>query len=288
MIRFPMSLFSSHSDFPIHLQYGQHSADDCYMHGHEDYFEMVVVLEGRAEHLVGEDSYKISAGDVFVINSSTEHGFKSADKIVICNIMFKPEILGQMFNIAETEGFQALFILEPQFTQNHRFSGGLRLPAESFVQVRMLIEQMMEEYNRCGEGWQTLVYADFLRLCVLLSSNYSAQPETDIMRLSRTKAYIEKHFCEEISNAVLADIAGYSERQLIRLFRSAMDMTPKNYINSLRIHKSRHLLRSTGLSVGEIAWQCGFNDQNYFSRLFRRNAGMSPTDFRNKVAESRG
>lgn len=248
----------------------------------EDFYELVIVLKGTAEHIVKNESYPVSGGDVFVINSRTEHAFSEAENMKICNIMFKPEImLENIYNIRQTAGFQALFVLEPHFTQNHGFSSGLKLDSAGFNAVKSLIEDIIQEYTNWDIGWQTVVYSDFIRLCSVLSRMYeTSNSNKNVFRLSQAIAYIEKNFCEEISNAELAKLSGYSERQFNRLFRSAFGSAPKHYINDLRIRKAQQLLHDTDMSMSEIAWNCGFNDQNYFSRSFKAHTVFSPTEYR--------
>lgn len=60
------------------------------MHSHKDFSELVIVTEGSARHIVDNESYVISKGDVFVISGDTEHGFSDAQDLRICNIMFEP------------------------------------------------------------------------------------------------------------------------------------------------------------------------------------------------------
>ena len=283
IIDLPLRIFTEDKEFPFHIQYGFHEKE-CHMHTHADFYELVIVLAGSAEHIVGDEHCLISEGDVFVIDSKTAHGYRSANGFRICNIMFRPEVMiSSVYDIRKTAGFQALFVLEPQYTQTTRFAGRLTLDHERFAAVRSEIDAMMKEYTDKQDGWQTMIYAMFMRLCTELSRLYQLSgggAQTDIMKLAAATAYIERSFCSDISVAALAQMSGYSERQFGRLFRSAFSTTPSAYIAQLRVQKAQLLLRTTTAAVGEVAWSCSFDDQNYFSRIFRQHTGMTPTEYR--------
>jgi AraC family L-rhamnose operon transcriptional activator RhaR/AraC family L-rhamnose operon regulatory protein RhaS len=279
----PLRIFTESEDFPFYIHYGFHEKE-CHMHTHADFFELVIVLAGSAEHIVGEERYLISEGDVFVIDSNTAHGYIGAKDFRICNIMFKPEImLRDIYDIRKTAGFQALFVLEPQYASQMKFTSRLRLEHDRYLSVRSDIDVMIKEFNARQEGWQTVVYAMFVRLIAELSRLYQSSADSghsDIMKLAAATAYIERNFCDDISVADLAQMSGYSERQFSRLFHSAFSTTPNSYITELRLEKAQLLLRTTTTSVGEISWNCGFGDQNYFSRIFRQQTGLTPTEYR--------
>lgn len=286
MIKMPLNLFTQSEEFPFFIHYGSHVEDDCIVHRHEDFSELVIVLEGTAEHLVGKERYPISKGDVFVVNQYTEHGYIGATDFRICNIMFNPDVmLENIYNIRQSAGFQALFVIEPNYFNTHRFCSRLRLDTHDFTEIKKIIEKMMMEFYDEKEGWQTFVYAHFMTLCVTLSRLYCLYDNDnhkDVLKLASAIAYIEKNYCENITVSELSNIAGYSERQFSRLFNLTFSTTPNLYITNLRIQKARLLLKTTNLSIGEISWGCGFEDQNYFSRTFKKYTGMPPTEYRKK------
>ncbi len=283
MIQFQYRLFADSDDFPIHLQYGYHDKS-LYVHSHEDFCELVIVLDGSADHIVNGKSYGIALGDVFVINQFTEHGFFQPDKLKICNIMFKPEqVFDDTYDMKQLAGFQALFVLEPHYSQNHSFCAQLKLTADEFRTTEAIVTEIMEEYLNQRCGWKDLVLSGFRRLCVILSRFYRTDKvkyNNEVLKLADTVAYIENHFSSHLTLAALAQISGYSDRQLMRIFKAAFSVTPNEYIADLRMKKAKQLLESTNLSIGEISWICGFDDQNYFSRFFKRNTGMTPTEYR--------
>ncbi len=67
---------------------------------------------------------------------------------------------------------------------------------------------------------------------------------------------------------------------LTRVFKKKMGMSPKEYLNSLRLQKAMSLLKETDMRISEIAYRCGYEDPNYFARIFKKTIGMVPTDFR--------
>ena len=99
-------------------------------------------------------------------------------------------------------------------------------------------------------------------------------------QLLRSFSYILKHYHEPLSVRELAYRAGYTEARFILLFCRYFGMAPKGYITYLRLNKARTLLRTTALSVCRIAHECGYDDEFYFSRLFRKHCGVSPVAYR--------
>jgi signal transduction histidine kinase/DNA-binding LacI/PurR family transcriptional regulator/AraC-like DNA-binding protein len=93
-------------------------------------------------------------------------------------------------------------------------------------------------------------------------------------------AYIHEHYAEPISRADLAQRVALSEDYLTACFRKELGVTPIAYINRYRVNQAQQLLLDTRKSVTEIALEVGFSDSGYFSRVFRREVGLSPTDYR--------
>ena len=282
MFLMPLELFTQDDSFPFAVQYGGHDKN-AYMHEHDRYSELVIVLDGSADHLVDTDSYRVRQGDVFVIGEGTAHGFTEPEHFRICNIMFRKSFLDLPdFDIAESPGFQALFVLEPHCTQQSRFRSRLRLSGEEFAEVRVLIDRMVTEFKGMQPGWKTMVRAQFLQLVGILSRLYrfDTQEPEDVLGLARAIAYIEAHVSEPITVPQIAAISHYSERQFNRLFRQTFECSPGVYIADLRLRSARSLLTATDLSVSEIAGMCGYPDSSYFSRIFKKHHRLTPTQYR--------
>ena len=74
-----------------------------------------------------------------------------------------------------------------------------------------------------------------------------------------------------------ADI-GVSERQLQRKLKSVANKTPNQLVRSVRLHKAKELLLSSGHDITHAAYQTGFSSLSYFTKCFRKEFGMAPTE----------
>lgn len=91
---------------------------------------------------------------------------------------------------------------------------------------------------------------------------------------------LEKHLADEyFSVEQMAKELALSRTQLHRKTIEVTGYSAGQLLQNLRLEHARHLLAETNLSVGEVAFQCGFSDPNYFSRLFSKTQGMTPTEF---------
>ena len=97
----------------------------------------------------------------------------------------------------------------------------------------------------------------------------------------KAMGYVHEHYADEISPQDVANHVGVSKGYLFRCFRREIGLTPMAYLNRCRIRQARALLRA-GHTVSDVAAAVGFSDSNYFSRVFRRETGQSPTAFRHE------
>ena len=92
--------------------------------------------------------------------------------------------------------------------------------------------------------------------------------------------YIEKHYYEDISVNQLAEKYDMSSNYFSTLFKKEMGQSTVNYVTNLRISKAKDFLKKSDKSVGEIAEIIGYEDCNYFFRVFKKNVGMTPLQYR--------
>ena len=106
---------------------------------------------------------------------------------------------------------------------------------------------------------------------------------SDNVYIREAENYIRFHYDRDISIYALANSLNISTEYFSRLFKSETGITPQNMIIKYRIKKACSLLKSTTLSIAEIANCVGIHDQRYFSRLFRSKMGCSPSEYRHRI-----
>jgi AraC-like DNA-binding protein len=133
---------------------------------------------------------------------------------------------------------------------------------------------------------------DLLNLLELIASRLAhadeqrllAEPGRTKMQLGRAVTFIEVHLGERLSLAAIARAAGLSTRSLVRLFRKEARTSVVEFILRRRIARARDLLRNTDRSCAEIAFEAGFGSVQHFNRIFRRQEGLAPGQWRHRVA----
>lgn len=100
--------------------------------------------------------------------------------------------------------------------------------------------------------------------------------------VSEVHSYIEERYGQHITINNLCSQFFCSRSSLTRKFKETYGISIHTHISEVRIRNSCHLLESSDLSIGEIAFRCGYNDQNYFTRAFYKSKKMTPRDYRKK------
>ena len=254
-------------------------------HSH-DYVEIVIILNGQAEHCINEKAYGVASDEVYVLRGNQEHGFQNTTRdFRLCNVMYRHELLDFPFEKLKTlPGYQSLFVLEPTRRLNSEFRSLLKLDSARLKEVLEKVHRLRYEMETRSSGFECAGQAYLLDLIVFLSRLYSTSSENStagLLRFSEAVAWMEENYIRRSSVAELARRAAMSERHFLRMFRKTFETSPLEHLIRLRIRHATELLRSGRYNIAETAYKCGFSDSNYFSRQFRRTMGMSPRHYRN-------
>jgi AraC family transcriptional regulator len=143
------------------------------------------------------------------------------------------------------------------------------------------------ENNRAKEVFANLVLQELLvRLMQTQARWLLLAPETVYAhenRLAHVARYINANLHRNLHICELADEACMSEPNFYRIFKQTFGITPLDYINQQRIALASKLLRTTSACLADVSVQCGFNSLTYFMKLFRRQTGLSPTQYRKQL-----
>lgn len=99
----------------------------------------------------------------------------------------------------------------------------------------------------------------------------------------KAKEYIEDHYHSKIHLQDVADHVGLSSTYFSKFFKQKTVVNFSNYLNQVRIQKSKELMRNPNLSLNEISYRVGYEDLSYFSIVFQRYEGITPTGYRKQL-----
>jgi transcriptional regulatory protein len=126
------------------------------------------------------------------------------------------------------------------------------------------------------------------RLCELINmaiENVRSMQKTDSIVHSQKdviKDYIDRNYKKDISAKDVAGILGYSDVYFSKVFKQLFDDNFINYLTKIRIDRAKLLLKDVSFNIKEVGKSVGYADSNYFTKVFKRSIGMSPSEYRNR------
>ena len=158
-----------------------------------------------------------------------------------------------------------------------RFSESIGVSREVFVTLCGCVDDVVRQYGSCERMKRYL--SDILEKCVVLRSMISLNESH--AAIEKSKAFIADHFCDvELSLENVAAAVNVNPAYFSSLFKKEVGEGFVGYVTSMRIRKAKELLCCSPKKISEVAYEVGYNDYRYFSCLFRRITGLSPSMFR--------
>ncbi len=157
----------------------------------------------------------------------------------------------------------------------------------SGLEYQTLFRAMIYELQMCKDSYPEMLEMYLRQIFIKLQRYFKTSLKTDNFHaaeeIDKATAYFNEHYSEPISIDAYAAEHHFSTSWFIRNFKLYTGSTPMQYILSKRIYNAEALLQNTQYNVTEIARIVGYDNPLYFSRIFRKAKGLSPSEYRKNI-----
>ncbi|MFL1677196.1 AraC family transcriptional regulator [Paenibacillus dendritiformis] len=289
--------FRSEQELQAHLPCKVYRLDqsigNIWDHTH-DYIQIWYVLKGEFKHTINHHSYHMVKGNLFIIPPFAVHRVEmvAGQEVEIIGCEFLPHFV---LDPAERDGERGVdFSYLEQFLMDEKQSTPkVALTGDTDIQVGRLLQEMLEEYQHTRRYYELVLKADLLRLLAIIIREYTkpadkTSEEDDRVEkyrdvITSVTEYIHLHYAEELRLERLCREFSLSKTYFCYLFKRFTGKTFNDYLIDLRVRKAVDCLLESDMSITEICFGVGFNDLAYFSRIFKRHTGLSPSQYKKKA-----
>jgi AraC-like DNA-binding protein len=224
-------------------------------------------LSGSGRYDIGNKSYTVRSGEAFIAEIPSDHRYYFQE---------------------DSEGWEFMFItlVGREAADCWRFMKEQSGPVFKIAPDSRLFQLLLKIYQETSEQKITdAFYAsakayEFIMECYRFVKNIEKAINDFSPQITEVLSFIHMHYHEPITLDELAAVSGFSRYYFIKQFQHQLNMTPVQYLTKIRIQKAAELLRSTRISVTDIASQVGYANANYFNKVFRKAVGVSAGTFR--------
>lgn len=271
--------YAPQTKLPFYLEMaGISYCDGTYRIKRQDSAETVLeyVVEGRGYLNVNGENYAATAGDVYILRKKTTHTYWSDTKAPWVKIFFnirgslaeklldEYQLGGTGKVVLEANGMEEDFremlegLKDNTVSQTERFD-------KATVKFLEILQKLTNKQRVAG---------------IRKGNVMSVESEMNTLI-----EYITMNPKRIVSNQELADVIFHSKDYVIKRFFANFGVTPYDYQIQQKIFSAKNMLANMNLSVKEIANSLGYDDQHYFSYMFKKRCGMSPTQYRKKIRQ---
>lgn len=245
--------------------------------------EVVVVLNGAQQYFVDGKKYVLHGRDVFIAYPDEPHGNMNMPQNVCEFIWFQ-------LDLSSTEAFLGLTGKNALYIYNciRKFmDSGAHMVSVEDKDIR-LMKKTWDCISSGSEAVKTLGYSCLLSFiiqifCVMGTENKRKDISEDIQN---ALSYIDGNLSSTISIRQVAEFCGLSESRFKSKFKEEMGITPLAYINTEKIELAKFLLKEDIISITDIAFSLAFSSSNYFSSVFRKYTGYTPSEYKEKFPKN--
>lgn len=157
----------------------------------------------------------------------------------------------------------------------------------SSLEYKNLFRAMINELQMCRENYAEMLEMHLRQIFIMLQRYFISAMKSDNARvveaIDKATAYFNEHYSEDISVDKYAEKNHYSVSWFIRNFRQCTGSTPMQYILSKRILNAEILLQDPTYNVTDVSRIVGYDNPLYFSRIFKKTKGLSPSEYRKSL-----
>lgn len=230
--------------------------------------EILYFTEGQGKVFCGGEKYDVKEHDIFVINSNTLHDILTDDVIkYYCLIVDNDFCMENGIDCTELD---------------YSYHAGT-------IESERIYRKIVDEINGEAQFKEAGVRAAVLELMVYLSRNFSvpaSKNESSLKSINENIqlaiGYMRTHIDKKITLEEISEEVGLSKFHFSREFKRVTGLTIVSYMNILRCRNAKKMLSKNEYSIHEIASKCGFENDSYFSRTFKKYIGVLPSEYMRK------
>ncbi|MGN1141820.1 MAG: helix-turn-helix domain-containing protein [Oliverpabstia sp.] len=248
-------------------------------HCHSEY-DIVFLLNSYLDFIVDGKFYHLSPNEALFIDSNAIHGHADMYANYGRYLVFS---FGSNFIFPDPQSYIYNYYFAPLQSGKYTFTKHIT-GQTSYEQEILDILKELSFYGNDIQNNSLPIQLALLRIYNIMfqhdAFDFAQDPISNKEYMRIALSYIKKNYTLGISVQEVARLLNISTDYFCRLFKTTLDITPKEYIQNLRIrHAISEMDKNPYCTVTEIALTSGFSDPNYFSRIFRRKTGISPSGY---------
>lgn len=245
-------------------------------------FDLIVVKEGCL-YLGEEDGrWEVRAGEALILLPQCYH--YSVKPVEVATTFYWVHF--QSVNKwAQTEEASMMFLTESHQQCFNPKSYTMKVPKYMKLAFPQQTYQLLNQMNNTQHLLEPKAYwqrqQSFEALLYLLDERQYQENSTQLIKLAeRVELYLRNHYKEAVTNESLSRLFNYHYNYITRAMKHAFHYSPHDYIVKLRIDEAKLMLLHSFAPIKEIALEIGFENVPYFTNCFKKQTGMTPTQFR--------
>lgn len=236
--------------------------------GVRDHYCIHHILSGKGYYEAGNGVKQLGTGDTFILYPGTQVRYY-ADQEEPWEYAWVGFMGADAVSIIRNTGF----------TKETPYIRKGKIPEQK---IRNGLDAVYQVKGNTYEAAVAMAGALYSLLALFMHYTHTEHETADMQALyvEKAEAYIETNYSYPVTVEDVAAYVGISRSHLFRSFQSYMTKSPKEYLTEYRIKQACRLLKETPLSVSAIACSVGFENGLYFSKAFRKQKGISPSEYR--------
>lgn len=253
--------------------------DDFHKHS---FYEILWTEKGSSKQIIDYKEYKVLPGSLFFISPNQVHHFEEWKPLKGGTILFTED-----FFLLNQINKDQLF--ELSFLDNFYANPCLSLPRKSFLEMKNIIDLMYAEYKRKDKK-QTILQSYLHILLGQVQRCVDRQEPKIILKkylslFKEFKRLVDLHFAQNKTVSFFSEKLHITTHHLNLIAKEVTGMTATEVIRARSILEAKRLLTFADMTVSEIAAELSFFDSSYFAKVFKKETGETPVDFKRRMSE---